>query len=144
MYQIILLPALAGIIAQIFKFLINSNNLKVNLKNLTAYSGMPSGHSAIVISLATIVGLEEGWNSSLFAISAILALIVIRDALGIRQYLGQHGKTLNILVKDLDDDNVLEHKYPHLLEKIGHTPIQVLVGSIIGLGVSIVGFIILN
>lgn len=144
MYQIILFPILSGIIAQICKFFINSNNLKVNLKNLTAYSGMPSGHSAIVISLATIVGLEEGWNSSLFAISSILALIVIRDAVGIRQYLGQHGKTLNILVKDLGDDNVLEEKYPRLIEKIGHTPLQVFAGSLIGLSVSIIGFIFLK
>jgi uncharacterized protein len=144
MYQILILPALAGIVAQICKFLINSNNLKINLKNFTAYSGMPSGHSAIVISLATIVGLVEGWNSSFFAITAILALIVIRDALGIRQYLGQHGKTLNILVKDLDDDNVLEQKYPHLLEKIGHTPAQVIAGSLIGFIISMAGFFILN
>lgn len=144
MYQIILLPVIAGIIAQICKFLINSNNLKINIKNLTAYSGMPSGHSAIVISLATIVGLVEGWDSSLFAISAILALVVIRDALGIRQYLGQHGKTLNILVKDLGDDNVLEQKYPHLLEKIGHTPAQVLAGSIIGFMISLLGFFLIN
>lgn len=144
MYQIIALPILAGIIAQICKFFINSNNLKANFKNLTAYSGMPSGHSAIVISLATIVGLTEGWDSPFFAISAILALIVIRDALGIRRYLGQHGKTLNILVKDLGDDDVLEEKYPRLLEKIGHTPAQVLVGSIIGISVSILGYLILN
>lgn len=143
MYQIILLPLIAGTVAQILKFAINSNNLKLNLRNLSAYSGMPSGHSAIVISLATIIGLKEGIDSSFFAISAILALIVIRDALGIRRYLGQHGKTLNILVKDLGDDNVLEQQYPHLLEKIGHTPAQVLAGSLLGLSVSILGFLLI-
>ncbi|RLC38499.1 divergent PAP2 family protein, partial [Candidatus Falkowbacteria bacterium] len=98
--EILLLPLVAGLIAQLIKFFIRSNNKKFEFKNILAYSGMPSGHSAIVISLATIIGLKEGINSPLFAISIILAIIVIRDALGIRRYLGQHGKTLNILVKD--------------------------------------------
>jgi uncharacterized protein len=114
------------------------------MKNIAAYSGMPSGHSAMIISLATIIGLEEGFKSSLFAISVILAIIVIRDALGIRQYLGQHGRVLNILLKDLEDDQVLEHEYPRLLERIGHTPIQVLAGSLLGFTISLAGFLLSN
>ena len=104
---------------------------------------MPSGHSAIVVSLATIVGLAEGFDSPLFAICFVLAIITIRDAIGFRQYLGQHGKTLNILVKDLKEDELLDESYPHLLEKIGHTPLQVLVGSLIGLLVSLIGYLTL-
>ena len=137
--EILLLPLTAGLFAQLIKFLIRSNNKKLEFKNLLAYSGMPSGHSAIVISLATIIGLKEGINSPLFAISIILAIIVIRDALGIRRYLGQHGKTLNILVKDLKNDNVLEEKYPRLLERIGHTPLQIIAGAIIGFTISVIG-----
>jgi uncharacterized protein len=136
----LLFPIISGFIAQLIKFLIKTNKQKASLKNLLAYSGMPSGHSAMVVSLTTIVGLELGISSPLFGVSAILAIIVIRDAMGIRQYLGQHGKTLNVLVSDLQDDNVLESKYPHLLEKIGHTPAQVLAGSIIGFLVSILGY----
>jgi len=132
-YFILITPLFAGGIAQLLKLFLKSNHQKFNFKNLLAYSGMPSGHSAIVISLVTIIGLDQGTKSPLFAISAVLAIIVIRDALGIRRYLGQHGHTLNVLVKDLKNDNVLEEKYPHLLEKIGHTPIQVLAGSLIGL-----------
>ncbi len=109
-----------------------------------AYSGMPSGHAAMVISLATIMGLEQGWQSPLFAISVILAVIVIRDAVGIRQYLGQHGKILNILVKDLAEDRVLDEQYPHLLEHIGHTPLQALVGGSIGFLISFIGFYLLR
>jgi len=142
-YEILILPIIAGLIAQISKFFIKDNQQKFSYKNIFAYSGMPSGHSAIVVSLATIIGLLEGMKSPLFAISIILAIIVIRDAIGIRRYLGQHGQTLNVLVKDLRDDNVLEENYPHLLEKIGHTPIQVLVGSMIGFIVSIIGYFIL-
>jgi len=140
--EILLLPLTAGLLAQSIKFLIRSNNKKLKLKNLLAYSGMPSGHSALVISLVTIIGLKEGVDSPLFAICMILAIIVIRDALGIRRYLGQHGKTLNILVKDLKNDNVLEEKYPRLLERIGHTPLQVLVGAIMGFTISIIGHLI--
>ena len=144
MCQILLLPILAGFIAQVIKFIIKSNRQKFNFKNILAYSGMPSGHSALIISLATITGLSEGFQSPIFAVSAILSIIVIRDALGIRRYLGQHGKILNALVKDLENDQVLDQKYPRLLEKIGHTPAQVLVGSLIGFFVSLIGFCILK
>ena len=144
MYQILLFPLFSGLIAQTIKLLIKSNQQKFNLKNFAAYSGMPSGHSAIVTSLAVITGLKVGWHSPVFAITIILAIIVIRDALGIRRYLGQHGKTLNILVKDLKDDQMLDEKYPKLLERIGHTPAQVLVGTLIGFFVSLIGFWLLN
>ena len=139
MYLILILPLIAGLIAQGMKFFIGANKKKITLKSFISYSGMPSGHSAIVISLAAIVGLREGFSTSAFAISLILAVIVIRDALGIRRYLGEHGKTLNILVKDLKDDDVLEKRYPHLLEEIGHTPAQVIAGSLVGLLVSVAG-----
>lgn len=137
MYIILLSPLVAGFIAQAIKFLIKSNKQKFSFKNFLAYSGMPSGHSAMVVALATIVGLVEGLDSALFAVTTILAIIVIRDALGIRRYLGRHGKTLNILIKDLGNDDVLDQKYPHLLEHIGHTPLQVIVGSVIGFLVSL-------
>jgi len=140
MYNILLLPVISGIIAQFIKLFTGPKGQKINYKRIMAYSGMPSGHSAIVISLASIIGLEEGIGSSACAISFILAVIVIRDALGIRQYLGQHGKILNILVKDLKDDKVLDENYPHLIEHLGHTPAQVVVGGIIGFLISLAGY----
>lgn len=144
MSQILLLPLIAGAIAQTIKFFIGSNEQKISFKNIMAYSGMPSGHSAIVISLATIIALKEGWQSPLLAVSVILAIIVIRDALGIRRYLGEHGRVLNVLVKDLGNDQVLDEKYPRLLERIGHTPMQVFAGALIGFFVSLAGFYLLN
>lgn len=141
MYTILLAPIISGAIAQVIKLIIRSNKQKFSFKNFLAYSGMPSGHTAMVISLAVITGLENGFHSSLFAITVILAIIVIRDALGIRRYLGQHGKTLNILVEDLREDKMLDEQYPHLLERIGHTPIQVLMGGIIGFFVSYIIYI---
>ena len=143
MYLILLLPIISGFIAQTIKFFIKTNQQNFSFKKIAAYSGMPSGHSAMVVSLTAIAGLQEGFDSPIFAISLILAIIVIRDALGIRRYLGIHGKTLNILVKDLKEDKFLDEKYPHLLEKIGHTPAQVIVGGLIGLFVSLLGYYLL-
>lgn len=139
-YQILILPIAAGLLSQVLKLFNGSNQQKFNLSGLASYSGMPSTHSAIVVSLTAIIALQEGISSPFFAIAFILATIVIRDATGLRQYLGQHGKVLNILVKDLKNDDVLEHKYPHLLERIGHTPIQVLAGGSLGLIVSLAGW----
>lgn len=144
MNQVLLLPFIAMLIAQISKFFIRTNNISWGFKNLVAYSGMPSGHSALMVSLTTIVGLKEGFNSTLFAICIIFTILVIRDALGLRRYLGLHGKILNKLVKDLDEDELLDLKYPHLLERIGHTPAQVLVGSLIGIAVSLIGFLLVK
>jgi len=144
MYLILILPLISGLIAQLIKFFIKTNKQKFDINNILAYSGMPSGHSAMIISLSTITGLKLGWDSPIFAISIILSIIVIRDALGIRRYLGEHGKTLNILVKDLEDDEVLEKKYPHLLERIGHTPKQVLIGGGIGFFISLLGYFLLG
>ncbi|MFH1427038.1 MAG: divergent PAP2 family protein [Patescibacteria group bacterium] len=140
MYSILILPIAAGLIAQLIKFFIKGNHSKWAIKNILAYSGMPSGHTAMVVSLSTIISLELGLSSPIFAISVVFAIIIIRDALGLRRYLGQHGRTLNVLVKDLKDDKVLDEKYPHHLERIGHTISQVLVGGLIGYLVSLLGF----
>jgi uncharacterized protein len=140
--SIIVWPITAGLISQFAKFFIRSNHYAPNLKNFMAYSGMPSSHSAIVVSLATTLGLQEGLSSPLFAISVIFAFIVIRDALGLRSYLGQHSHVINILIKELKTDHFLIKKYPHLLEKIGHTPSQVAVGAALGILVSVLGYLI--
>jgi acid phosphatase family membrane protein YuiD len=105
---------------------------------------MPSGHSSVVISLATIIALQEGLDSPIFAMSVVLTLLIITDAVGLRSYLGNHGMILNVLVKDLDEDEFLDKKYPKLLEKIGHTPLQVLAGSILGFTVSVVAWLIFS
>jgi len=73
----------------------------------------------------------------------VFMTIVITDAIGLRNYLGQHGKTLNVLVKDLKEDDFLDNSYPKQLEQIGHTPLQVLIGGLIGAAVSVLGFLFL-
>lgn len=140
MYLQVILPVIAFTIAQGTKFLIRTYRQKKFIwKNIFSYSDMPSGHSAVVVSLLTIVALINGLNSAAFAISFVFTAIVITDAIGLRNYLGQHGKTLNILVKDLKEDDFLDDFYPLLLERIGHTPLQVIAGASIGFLVSYFG-----
>ncbi len=141
-YLLLICPVVAFIIAQGAKVIIRSTKQKIGLLDIFSYSDMPSGHTAVVTGVTTIVGLTQGFDSVGFAIAFVFATIVIVDAIGLRNYLGQHGKTLNFLVKDLDEDSFLDFSYPKLLEKIGHTPLQVLIGGIIGVVTSIVGYLI--
>jgi uncharacterized protein len=142
MYQILLTPLIAGFAAQISKFFIKSNRLKFSWQSITSYSGMPSSHAAITVSLTTTAGLTEGLASPLFAVCLIFTILVIRDALGVRRYIGQHSEILNDLVKDLRQDKIsLGEEYPHLVEKIGHTPLQIIAGSALGLAISLIGFL---
>jgi len=132
MYIYLLSPIVAFILAQGTKVLLFSFKRKITWHDIFAYSDMPSGHTAVVISLVVILGLKLGISSPIFATAFVYATIVIVDAIGLRNYLGQHGRTLNILVKDLKEDEFLDRSYPKLLEHIGHTPLQVLIGAIVG------------
>lgn len=140
----LLLPLVAGLTAQVSKFFIKSNKTRFSWRNIVAYSGMPSGHSAITVSLTTIIGLGQGVDSPIFALSLVLMILTVRDAMGLRRYLGQQGAVINELVKDLDDDKFLDEKYPLLREAIGHSVAQVTVGSILGFCVSLFGYILLG
>lgn len=121
---------------QIFKFLTDLVLYKeVNLKRLMGAGGMPSSHSAVVCSLATVVGKQQGIDSEMFAISVILALVVMYDAAGVRRAAGKQAKILNKIIQTpgLTTVEVSER----LVEALGHTPIQVFVGAFIGIIVGI-------
>ncbi|MHB8903783.1 MAG: divergent PAP2 family protein [Patescibacteria group bacterium] len=140
MYIYLICPIIAFILAQGAKVFIRSLNHKITLHDFFAYSDMPSGHTAVVVGLVSIIGLKDGLSSPFFAISFVFATIVIVDAIGLRNYLGAHGRTLNILVKDLKEDEFLDRTYPKQLEHIGHTPLQVLVGAVVGIITSLVAW----
>ncbi len=142
-YIYLIVPLIAVLVSQLSKFFIKKNRLKFSWRNLVAYSGMPSSHAAVTISLATIIGLRLGIASPIFAVATLLAFLSIRDALGIRRYIGKQGEVLNELVEDLNDDKYLDDRYPHLREKVGHTPAQIIVGTIIGIVVGVIGHIVL-
>jgi acid phosphatase family membrane protein YuiD len=121
-------------IAQVLKVIIHAIIYKkLDWERLVGDGGMPSGHSATVASLATICALVCGPGSVEFAISAILAIIVCHDATGVRQETGKQARVLNELVKafkGLEEDKLPEVK---LKEFVGHTPIQVIFGILIGI-----------
>lgn len=133
--MLFIIPLIAAAVTQLVKFSICAGRGKLRWSILKEYGGMPSGHTAFVISLDTVVFLHEGWQSVAFAIAAIFSLIIIRDAIGLRQFLGEHGRILNLLIKELPDPE--EEKFPsHIAEQLGHTPLQALVGGLIGFGIA--------
>jgi acid phosphatase family membrane protein YuiD len=122
-------------IAQVLKMIIYAIvNKEWSIHRLFGDGGMPSGHSATVTSLATAMGLFCGFGSAEFAIAGILAVIVCHGAMGVRLETGKQAIVLNELVKYVEDlvngDQLPEVK---LKEFVGHTPIQVIAGILIGM-----------
>lgn len=96
---------------------------------------MPSSHSAVVICLATMIGKTEGFDSTIFALALIFAIVVMYDAAGIRRAAGKQASLLNKIINTpgLSTLQVQEK----LVEVLGHTPTQVFVGALIGIIVGI-------
>ena len=105
-------------------------NKKLNVRRIVGAGGMPSSHSAIVCSLATCVGKEYGFDSGIFAIAMVIAFVVMYDAAGVRRAAGKQARILNKILETpgLTTIEVQEK----LVEVLGHTPIQVFVGAILG------------
>ena len=118
-------------IAQLLKVIINAVIYKkIIWERLVGDGGMPSGHSATVSSLAVITGLVCGFGTVQFAMAGILAVIVCHDAMGVRQETGKQSVMLNEIIQILEAKDLPEVK---LKELVGHTPIQVTAGILIGI-----------
>ncbi len=109
---------------------------EINFRRLIGNGGMPSTHSASVVSLAIAVGFKEGWDSTALAISLVLAIIVMIDASGVRLAASKHAKALNEITEEVFKDG--QFHYEKFNELLGHTPTQVFVGALIGLLVSLI------
>lgn len=121
----------AFFITQCLKFLIYwLRNRKINFRLLLGYGGMPSSHSATIVALATAVGRCEGWTSSIFAVTLICAIIIISDAVGFRRAAGHQATILNMIFNDLYHNGRINER--RLKELLGHTPIEVIIGGILG------------
>ena len=129
----ILINALsAWAVAQVLKTIIFAfTNKDWNWERLFGDGGMPSGHSATVTAMATTAGLEYGLSSPVFAVSAILAIVVMHDAMGVRMEAGKHAKALNELLEMLSSTK--EDPEVKLKELLGLTPLQVCCGAVLGL-----------
>ena len=134
-YQLIIIPIAAALITQLIKMIINGIKGKFSWKDMNRYGGMPSSHTATVVSLAASVGYFEGWNSAAFAVALMFALVVIRDAGGFRRILSNHAVELNQLVHSMNPTE--KSQYPHLVERLGHTPLELFFGAIAGLVITV-------
>ncbi len=133
MNKIALAVLVGGFGAQLLKLIIFFFRHKsLSWHDLVVTGGMPSSHSAFVVSLASIIYLEEGLSTA-FVISLVLALIVLRDAFGVRRTVGMEGKQIEKLLKL----HKLKSKFHY---SMGHTPLQVTVGAGIGLASSLLVF----
>lgn len=134
--HILIIALLACLLAQGLKLIVELiRHGKVSFRTLVETGGMPSAHSALVTALATGIGQTAGWASGEFAIALIFAIIVMYDAAGVRQAAGKQARVLNQIVDELFRENATFNE-DRLKELLGHTPVQVIAGSALGVAVS--------
>ena len=122
---------------QLFKLIYDLvTTKKFNFKRIMGAGGMPSSHSAVVAWIATLIGKYQGVDTPIFALAFIFAFVVMYDACGVRRAAGKQAKLLNKLIETpgLTGVQVSEK----LVEVLGHTPVQVIVGALIGVGVGLI------
>ena len=139
-HNTVLVSAVLGwFVAQVLKTLIHLFFTKKFVpERLVGSGGMPSSHSATVCALATAILIQEGPDSLFFAIALILAIIVMHDAMGVRRETGIQARILNEMMQlfeDMGSDMPAQEK---LKEFVGHTPLQVLIGAILGILIALV------
>lgn len=134
-WAVFLIPIIVGTVTQIIKFVVYSLKHGWNPGYALTHGHMPSAHTAFITSLVTTVAWYDGMDSGAFAISIILAIIVIDDAVRLRMYMGDQGRYLNMLIRQLDID---ENRFPRLKERIGHRVSEVIIGGIFGVFLSLV------
>ena len=124
----------AWFVAQVLKTILYAlENRKLDISRLFGDGGMPSGHSATVTSLATYCGLNFGFGSYQFAVSAIVAIIVCHDAMGVRLETGKQAIVINEIMEAFELLAPNKISEANLKEFVGHTPIQVLAGILLGI-----------
>ena len=138
--DVLWIPFIAWLVAQLFKTVIYLIvEKKFDIKRLFGDGGMPSGHSATVSALAVMCGYVCGIDSPIFALSAILMIIVMKDAMGVRREAGKQAvsiKELADIINQAFAGKTEEIRTEKLKELVGHTPMQVFFGFVTGIAVS--------
>jgi acid phosphatase family membrane protein YuiD len=133
---ILTVALLAWFVAQVLKTLINFILLgKFQLERMLGDGGMPSAHSATVCAMVIATARSEGFGSAIFAVAAVVAIITMHDAMGVRRETGEQAKVLNKMIEqwiDVTEKNAPFLQNMHLKEMVGHTPLQVLAGFVVG------------
>ena len=136
-FKYLYMPFVVWFFIQLFKVIYDLVvTKKFNFKRIMGAGGMPSSHSAVVTVLATLIGKYEGVHTPVFALAFIMAFVVMYDACGVRRAAGKQAALLNKLIETpgLTGMQVSER----LVEVLGHTPVQVFVGALIGVVVGLV------
>ena len=127
----------AWLIAQVIKVIEDSaRHRRLDLRRLASAGGMPSSHTALVVSLTTVIGSKRGINSPEFALSAIFSVVVMYDATGVRRAAGRQARVLNRIIDDLFHQEGIKEE--RLRELLGHTPVEVIAGGLLGFLVAVV------
>ena len=130
---------LSWFVAQVLKTAIDAYfNKGINWERMTGSGGMPSSHSSTVVSLAVAIGVSYGVDSTLFALALIFAIVVMYDATGVRRETGKQAVILNRLLLDNPFSWTGEEFDKKLKEYVGHTPLQVLMGAILGVLIALI------
>lgn len=138
--KILIVAIISMLMAQLIKFVITAvSSKKLNLKILTSTGGMPSSHSALVMGLVVAIGFEKGLASVELAIAVVFAMIVMYDAAGIRRAAGKQAKILNKMIDQLDSGQDIREE--QLKELLGHTPIEVVVGALLGVFIAVLFYL---
>lgn len=137
--RIFISAALGWFVAQVLKTLIHMFITKqFVMERMVGSGGMPSSHSATVCGLATAVGIRYGGGSYEFAMAAILAIVVMHDAMGVRMETGRQGKVLNEMLEIFTNMGKQISAEARLKEFVGHTPLQVLMGAVLGIIIAVI------
>lgn len=140
----LIVPLAAWFISQMLKIIINALvNKELRIERLWGDGGMPSGHSATVCSLATMCGFSFGFGSGIFAVSFVMAVIVMNDAVGVRREAGKQAVTLKKLAELVNgaiSDPDARIRTEKLKELVGHTPLQMVFGALLGVFVALCYF----
>lgn len=136
---LLMLPIVSWLAAQVVKTVVDyAMHGKFSRERLVGSGGWPSSHAALVCSLFVGTAKKFGLSSPFFAITFVLALIVMYDAMGVRLETGKQARLLNMIVDDLKDDSEEYNKEQKLKELVGHTPFQVLSGALLGVLIAII------
>ena len=135
--KVLIVPVCAWTIAQLAKTIIVLVQGKgLDLRYLLGSGGMPSAHSAFVTALATSVAMTQGFGSTAFGITFVLAMVVMYDAAGVRRSVSRQSTVLNRIVKELRFRRHITELETDLRELVGHTPFQVIAGAALGIAVA--------
>ena len=106
---------------------------QIDFTRFVSSGGMPSSHASFVMGLTTAIGLIHGWNSTYFAISLCISLVIMYDAAGVRRAVGKQAIILNKMLEDMQHKKKKIMTEQRLKELIGHTPVEVFAGAILGI-----------